>query len=73
MRVKQQSEFQPSRPPDNALGHDDIDWVIAQPDAKPEMRSNLHGHAAGNTATVLMHIDNTALAQQFCFPIKDAP
>jgi hypothetical protein len=71
--VQQQSEFEPFRPPDNALGHDDIGRVISRPDAKPEMGPNLYGHAAGHAATVLMRIDNAALSEQFCFAIEDTP
>jgi hypothetical protein len=71
--IEKQTEFQSPRPPDSALYHKNIGRILCGPDTQPKMRTGFHGHAARDSAPILMHVDDAALSHEFTTAIKDAP
>jgi hypothetical protein len=73
VRIQEQTEFKPSRPSHRALDHDDIGRVVRGPDAQAQMGADFDGHAADDSAAVIMHIHNAALAHELSTAVKHLP
>jgi hypothetical protein len=71
--IEEQPEFEPSRPSDCALHDNNIGRVIRGPDAQSEMGADFNRHTAGDAAAILMHVNDAALSDELCAPIKDTP
>jgi hypothetical protein len=71
--VQEQSEFESTGPANGSLRHNDIGRIVCRPDTKTKMRADFHRHAAADTATVFMDINDAALSHELSAAIEHTP